>query len=234
MTSSITKHEKEREGCLAQVLLLRLQEKNSISRKNSAVTTAPAQKDDVENNKISNNVTLDENEEQERKRKEFLERNRVAASKFRKRKKEYIKKIENDLQFYESEYDDLTQVIGKLCGIIPSSSSNSQFNVNVSTPSSSSPPSTSLIALLESSISRSDYSSAMSVLSNMKQLICETNFYRRGGKNPRDDMDGQEDSFNKDTNVVKSENAGYPSVNSRPIILDKKILTELWSKYQQK
>lgn len=35
-------------------------------------------------------------------------------------------------------------------------------------------------------------------------------------------MDGQEDSFNKDTNVVKSENAGYPSVNSRPIILDKK------------
>ncbi|CAD6641031.1 XXYS1_4_G0013140.mRNA.1.CDS.1 [Saccharomyces cerevisiae] len=197
--------------------------KNSILRKNSAVTTAPAQKDDVENNKISNNVTLDENEEQERKRKEFLERNRVAASKFRKRKKEYIKKIENDLQFYESEYDDLTQVIGKLCGIIPSSSSNSQFNVNVSTPSSSSsPPSTSLIALLESSISRSDYSSAMSVLSNMKQLVCETNFYRRGGKNPRDDMDVQEDSFNKDTNVVKSENAGYPSVNSRPIILDKK------------
>lgn len=142
MTSSITKHEKEREGCLAQVLLLRLQEKFHI-KKNSAVTTAPAQKDDVENNKISNNVTLDENEEQERKRKEFLERNRVAASKFRKRKKEYIKKIENDLQFYESEYDDLTQVIGKLCGIIPSSSSNSQFNVNVSTPSSSSsPPST--------------------------------------------------------------------------------------------
>ncbi|QHS75749.1 Sko1p [Saccharomyces paradoxus] len=200
--------------------------KNSISRKNSTVTTAPAQKDDVENSKISNNVIVDETEEQERKRKEFLERNRVAASKFRKRKKEYIKKIENDLQFYESEYDDLTQVVGKLCGIIPSSSSNSQFNVNMSTPSSSSSssssPSTSLLSLLESSISRSDYSSAMSVLSNMKQLIYETNFYRRGGKNPRDDMDGREDSFNKDSNVVKNENAGYPSINSRPIILDKK------------
>ncbi|CAI4035946.1 hypothetical protein SMKI_14G1560 [Saccharomyces mikatae IFO 1815] len=199
--------------------------KNSTSRKNSTVTAGPVPEDDADNSKTSSNVIIDETEEQERKRKEFLERNRVAASKFRKRKKEYIKKIESDLQFYESEYDDLTKAVGKLCGIIPSSSSNAQFNVNMSTiSSSSSEPSTSLFSLLESSISRSDYSSAMSVLSNMKKIIYETNFYRRGGKNPREDMQDQEDqtNFNKDTSIVKNENTGYPSINSRPIILDKK------------
>ncbi|EJS41990.1 sko1p [Saccharomyces arboricola H-6] len=199
--------------------------KYSSSRKSSTVTPTPVPKDDVDNNKNSNNEIIEETEEQEKKRKEFLERNRVAASKFRKRKKEYIKKIENDLQFYETEYDDLSQAVGKLCGI-PSNSSNSQFNVSLSTPSSSSsPPSTSLLSLLETSISRNDNSSAMSILSSMKQTIYETNFYRRGGKNPRDDMEDQEDQncFTKDINLVKNENPGYPSINSRPIILDKKF-----------
>lgn len=199
--------------------------KNSTSRKNSTVTVTSGSRDDVDNSKTSNNTIMDETEEQENKRKEFLERNRVAASKFRKRKKEYIKKIESDLQFYELEYDDLTQAVGRLCGVIPSGSSNSQFNVNMPTPSSSSSlPSTSLLSLLENSISRNDYSSAMSILSNVKQIIYETSFYRRGGKNPRDDMDAQDDQncFNKDISIVKNENSGYPPINSRPIILDKK------------
>ncbi|KOG96997.1 Sko1p [Saccharomyces eubayanus] len=199
--------------------------KSSVSRKSSTVTALTAPKDGVDSNENSNNVIIDETEEQEKKRKEFLERNRVAASKFRKRKKEYIKKIESDIQFYESEYDDLTHAVGKFCGIVPSSASSSQFSMNMSTPSSSSSPtSTSLLALLENSISRNDFSSAMSILSNMKQVIYETNFYQRGGKNPRDDMEDQDDqsSFNKDITTVKNENAGYPSINSRPIILDKK------------
>ncbi|CCE66121.1 hypothetical protein TPHA_0O01540 [Tetrapisispora phaffii CBS 4417] len=57
-----------------------------------------------------------ESKEVVQKRMEFLERNRLAASKFRQRKKEYIKKIEDELDFYKSEYRELTQIVDKIIG----------------------------------------------------------------------------------------------------------------------
>lgn len=51
---------------------------------------------------------------EEEKRKSFLERNRVAASKCRQRKKQQIGKMENDLNFYLNEYNNLTVAVDQL------------------------------------------------------------------------------------------------------------------------
>lgn len=48
------------------------------------------------------------------KRKHFLERNRVAASKCRQRKKQLMVKMETDLNFYLNEYNNLTTTIDQL------------------------------------------------------------------------------------------------------------------------
>lgn len=110
---------------------------------------------------------LDVKDEQERKRKEFLERNRVAASKFRKRKKEYIKKIESDLQFYEAEYDDLSQCMDKLCGI-------SKQTIN-----------SSLVGMLKQALLRHDVTSSLTVCNHIEQVLLQTKYVQRGGRNPR-------------------------------------------------
>lgn len=112
-----------------------------------------------------------DDDDQERKRKEFLERNRVAASKFRRRKKEYIKKVEVDLKFYESEYDDMSQAIDKLCGIAQKSGYTNENK--------------SLIAMLETTITKSDVPSSLSILAHIKQVLQETRYFQRGGVNPR-------------------------------------------------
>lgn len=51
---------------------------------------------------------------QEEKRKNFLERNRVAASKCRQRKKQMVEKMHVDLQFYSSQYESLNQQVRTL------------------------------------------------------------------------------------------------------------------------
>lgn len=51
---------------------------------------------------------------EEEKRKNFLERNRVAASKCRQRKKQLIHKMEEELMFYSSGYRELSVQIGQL------------------------------------------------------------------------------------------------------------------------
>lgn len=118
-----------------------------------------------------NSENYDGEEGQERKRKEFLERNRVAASKFRKRKKEYIKKVEVDLKFYQSEYEDMSQAIDKLCGIVQDSPNPI--------------PSNSLLSMLETSIAKNDAPSSISILAHIQQVLHETAYFQRNGKNPR-------------------------------------------------
>jgi ATF/CREB family transcription factor len=56
----------------------------------------------------------EENMTEEEKRRNFLERNRVAASKCRQRKKQQIVKMENDLNFYLNEYNNLTAAVDQL------------------------------------------------------------------------------------------------------------------------
>lgn len=117
-------------------------------------------------------------EDQERKRKEFLERNRVAASKFRKRKKEYIKRIEDDISFYENEYNEMSGVLFKF---LPVNSPNGAQDEKKSMHA--------LIPLLESAITKNDDNAALTILNHMKQLIVNTKIYQRNGINPIDDHD---------------------------------------------
>ncbi|SCW04010.1 LAFE_0H03928g1_1 [Lachancea fermentati] len=141
-------------------------------------------------------------DEQERKRKEFLERNRVAASKFRKRKKEYIKKIESDVQFYEAEYDDLSQCMDKLCGI-------SKQTIN-----------SSLVGMLKQALLRHDVNSALTLCNHVEQVLLQTKYVQRSGRNPRreDEEKRRRDSLNEnnsDSHVMQqqlhhhSETANY-------------------------
>lgn len=51
---------------------------------------------------------------EEEKRKSFLERNRVAASKCRQRKKQLIQKMEDELNFYSTGYRELSAQVGQL------------------------------------------------------------------------------------------------------------------------
>lgn len=72
-------------------------------------STTPEVKDEVdEDNAATENMTESE------KRKHFLERNRVAASKCRQRKKQLMVKMETDLNFYLNEYNNLTATVDQL------------------------------------------------------------------------------------------------------------------------
>lgn len=133
-------------------------------------------------------------DDQERKRKEFLERNRVAASKFRKRKKEYIKRVEMDLKFYENEYDDMSRALDKLCGIVHGSP----------TPVASS----SLISMLENSISQNDVPSSLSILAHMKQVVYETRYFQRNGRNPRSEIEKTQETDDEDRHRTDNDSTG--------------------------
>ncbi|SJM82479.1 uncharacterized protein ZBIST_0521 [Zygosaccharomyces bailii] len=156
----------------------------------------------VENRRASRNEESQNVEEgkdindddQERKRKEFLERNRVAASKFRRRKKEYIKRVEMDLKFYENEYDDMSRALDKLCGIVHGSP----------TPVASS----SLISMLESSISQNDVPSSLSLLAHMKQVVYETRYFQRNGRNPRREIEKIQETDDEDRHRTDNDSTG--------------------------
>lgn len=146
----------------------------------------------------------DSDDSQERKRREFLERNRVAASKFRKRKKEYIKRVEMDLKFYEAEYDDLSHAMNRLCGIINGSTS----------PTSPTP----LLGMLETAISKNDTPSSLSILAHIKRVLFQTNYYQRKGRNPRREMeypqDSDDDRQRTDKELSSSRNGSIPGMQS--------------------
>ena len=109
-------------------------------------------------------------DEKDRKRREFLERNRVAASKFRKRKKEYIKRIENEIQFYEAEYNDMANVLNKIYALNGTSGAEDSSGC--------------LLNVMETALNTNDMRMAREVLNYMKQLIRSTNIFHRSGKNP--------------------------------------------------
>lgn len=138
-------------------------------------------------------------DDQERKRKEFLERNRLAASKFRRRKKEYIKRVETDLQFYQNEYENMGRVLDKLCGIIPGSLAPV--------------PSSSLMSLLENSISHNDVPSSLSILAHIKQVVYETRYFQRNGRDPRREMESNHETDDEDRHRTDNESVG--NVRSR-------------------
>lgn len=150
------------------------------------------------NDMSENEKDLDE-DDQERKRKEFLERNRVAASKFRKRKKEYVKRVEMDLKFYESEYDDMSHALDKLCGIVHGSP-------NPAT-------STSLVSILESAVSKNDVPSSLSILTHIKQVLYETKYFQRNGRNPRREIVYPQDSDEEDRQ--RTDNDSLSGIRSR-------------------
>lgn len=137
----------------------------------------------------NNNADKESDDDQERKRKEFLERNRVAASKFRQRKKEYIKKVEMDLKFYEAEYEDMSRAMNKMCGINQGSNS----------------PSNSLVCMLETAVSKNDIPSSLSILTHIKQVLYETRYFQRNGKNPRSGIEYSQESEEEDKHGTDKE-----------------------------
>lgn len=119
-----------------------------------------------------------------RKRQEFLERNRIAASRFRKRKKEYIKRIEADLSFYESEYNDLTACLASLTGISPHNN-NSMGNP-------------SLINSLKQALITQDLKSALQLCDMLEHTVLNTKYIQRNGVNPRELSHRSEDMGESD------------------------------------
>ncbi|SMN19817.1 similar to Saccharomyces cerevisiae YNL167C SKO1 Basic leucine zipper transcription factor of the ATF/CREB family [Maudiozyma saulgeensis] len=142
--------------------------KESLSR-STTETSKPSTSSD-NNTTMNTGEDIEEQlspEQEEQKRKEFLERNRVAASKFRKRKKEYIKKIEDDVRFYESEYNEMSKTLFKL--LPPSNMINN---------------SNSYIPLLEDAIRKGDMGTALTLLSHVRQILSSIGIYQRNGTNP--------------------------------------------------
>lgn len=116
--------------------------------------------------------------EQERRRQEFLERNRVAASRFRRKKKEYIKRIEADVSFYQGEYDEMSRIIGSLAGITPEGS-----GANIQG---------SMLLMIEQALLNNDFKAAMRILETTKQIIASSGFVKRNGSNPRHESMNQD------------------------------------------
>lgn len=152
----------------------------SITQKNDTT-----QADSSVDNRGNDKKPLIPEDEDERKRKEFLERNRVAASKFRKRKKEYISKIENYIQIYEREYNELSSVMAPICGF---QQNNNGTNFE-----------SSLLHQIENSIQKNDLVGAMNIINHMKNLLSETNYYRRNGTAPVDPEPVEFNNENNDT-----------------------------------
>ncbi|KAL6948550.1 hypothetical protein ACO0QE_001018 [Hanseniaspora vineae] len=130
-------------------------------------------------------------EEKLQKRKEFLERNRVAASKFRKRKKEYVSRMEKKVAFYKSEYKDLTEnCLSLFSGVGP-----------VKTSPSSSILKGGLLKQLKTSLSTGNYEAAMSLVNQIQDLVNNTAFVKRGGIDTMQMEDDQEEKTKKDFDV---------------------------------
>ena len=102
-------------------------------------------------------------DEKERKRREFLERNRIAASKFRKRKKEYIQRIENDFRHLQIEYDEMRSVLDALCS----------FNTHKHK--------ASILSRLRFNLERNYVTEAMNDLNEIEYLVQNIEYYKRGG-----------------------------------------------------
>lgn len=75
-------------------------------------SSQPAKKQKVEEKKTKGKK--DKKDPEDDKRKSFLERNRVAASKCRQRKKQLIQKMEDELAFYSSGYRELSAQVQQL------------------------------------------------------------------------------------------------------------------------
>lgn len=174
---------------------VRRKRKSSTSSRGSKSSKNSRKNTPTSNGKkeASDSADKDSDDSQERKRREFLERNRVAASKFRKRKKEYIKRVETDLKFYEAEYEDMAHAINKLCGI-----------VNIS---SSPVASSSLVCMLETAISKNDAPSSLSILAHIKQILYQTRYFQRKGRNPRREIEYPPDSDDDDRQRTDKESS---------------------------
>lgn len=141
---------------------------SSASKKSEGNTGTATVTNPEANNAV--NTGNDDLDEQERRRQEFLERNRVAASRFRRKKKEYIKKIETDLGILQTEYNDMSKIIGHLAGITPEGSDDRV--------------SASILLMLEQSLMDNDIKAALQIIESTKQILTSSNFVKRNGANP--------------------------------------------------
>lgn len=122
--------------------------------------------------------------ERDRKRKEFLERNRLAASKFRRRKKEYIKKIEKDLRSLEVEYSEMRGIFDSLCS----------FNAYKSD--------ASVLTRLKYHLQQNDINKALGEISQLERRIASTGYYQRNGEHVITYEEAQAEEDMDDTTTI--------------------------------
>ncbi|KAG2732301.1 hypothetical protein G9P44_004718 [Scheffersomyces stipitis] len=88
------------------------QKADSAAAKKAAATRANSESDSDKESSPPRNSNNPKSEDE--KRKSFLERNRVAASKCRLRKKQLVQKMEDELAFYSTGYRELSAEVNQL------------------------------------------------------------------------------------------------------------------------
>lgn len=159
----------------------------------------------------SKNMGQEYIDDRERKRREFLERNRLAASKFRKRKKEYIQKIEHDFRSLQTDYDEMRSVMDAMCS----------FN--------SCRANASILTKLRFHLQQNDVSKAMVELDQLQSLVEHTDYFKRDGQSvialqeetgEGAEMESNDSNFNKFTRTIKASTTlpQNPNTNGKPTI----------------
>ncbi|KAH3901460.1 Sko1p SCDLUD_002955 [Saccharomycodes ludwigii] len=137
-------------------------------------------------------------DEKEKKRREFLERNRLAASKFRRRKKEYIKKIERHLDFYKNEYNDITENFMKHLITVPHSAGCNAASENTASTAS-------LIDLLKNAVISKDTQYSLGIIQEIEAAFMKTGYYQRAGVDPtvleKEDEDYYDEEEQRDKKI---------------------------------
>lgn len=141
-------------------------------------------------------------DERERKRREFLERNRLAASKFRKRKKEYIQKIEHDFRNLQTEYDEMRSIMDAMCSF-------NSYKANAS-----------ILTKLRFHLQQNDVAKAVTELDQLQSLVEHTEYFKRNGQSvisledtPSEapEIESNDQSLDKYTRTIKSSTTLPPN-----------------------
>ncbi|KAF0270356.1 hypothetical protein FOG48_00622 [Hanseniaspora uvarum] len=139
--------------------------------KMKAVTTRPTSISDMDNMTITD-IKHHPDLTEEEKKKGILEKNRIAAYNFRQRKKEFIKTLEKKVEFFEKEYEELSEMNDYLMG--SSDESNSQVGV---------------LFQLQSVLG--DNEMAKAITAQIIHKIQNTSYQKRHGENPFSYLDDE-------------------------------------------
>lgn len=175
---------------------------NNISQDKHTTNIKKEKKDKNTIKQINNTKVLhprDEREDEaetdaskERKRQDFLERNRVAASRFRKRRKEYVHRIEMELQMYDDAYMELANIMTVFTGVQAKPSTDTAYiptdsnpNIKVEANMNEGDLKNSALTKIDDALLQGDIPTARDMIRRLADLVTNTGFVRRKGQNPK-------------------------------------------------